>query len=154
MEKEERRTAMKEAKGYLMQIWEHEVRIRQKQEQKEKLRIEVPGMRAIRYDQERVQTSSSGDMMEAYAEKLLRIQQEIMGEISEAEEKKQEIIEQINGLKSSYAVVLYKRYVEIKGLRLKSFERIAVEMDYSCDHVKHLHSRALIEFWQQYMGKK
>ena len=52
------------------------------------------------------------------------------------------IIGQIHNLHDDrYISVLFKRYVEIK-----SYELIAVEMNYSFDYVKELHRDALEDF--------
>lgn len=89
------------------------------------------------------------------------IMADILGEVTELEvelkrkmldyaKRKREAIELIEQIpKETYKDLLIKRYIEVNRAhpdRLKSFEMISVEMGYSFNSMKKMHSRALKEF--------
>ena len=83
-----------------------------------------------------------GASFEQAAVQSLDLAEEIAGLIEQYNSLRHTIIGQIQQLdKPEYVQVLYKRYVEEKR-----WEEIAIEMGYSCDHIRHLHGYALREF--------
>ena len=79
-------------------------------------------------------------------DKKICLEAEINAEIDKFVDKKHEIINQIQGLENRlHITVLYKRYVEYKGLL-----RITREMHYSLQHIKRLQYYALLEFEKKY----
>lgn len=150
-EEKESRQGRQQAKWYLMQIRSCESIVEKRKSQLGKLQAEAYGLRGISYESEPVQASPDGSGLERYTERLQEIRERIMEAILQREETKERIIEEIQEMtRQQYSEILYKRYVEIKGRRMKPFEVIAVELGYSCDHIKRMHRKALSAFWQQY----
>lgn len=95
---------------------------------------------------ERVQSSQQGDrfadMIAALADTDLKRQQLIFL----YEMQRDQIVDEILGLESDlYSELLYRRYV-----REQSLERIAADLSYSYDRIRHAHGDALIAFAKKY----
>lgn len=91
---------------------------------------------------ERVSASKKNtDTLEYYIDKCVALEAKIAANIWEMSAKQDEIEGKINELSGVYADILHKRYIE-----RKSFEKIAVECDYSYRQTRRLHKRALFEF--------
>jgi hypothetical protein len=134
------------AQKYLQQIRVLDTKIRQKEEQIESLKLSADGAGAIRYDKDIVQVSKVDSKMESIVVQYVAIEEEVKKQKLHLEQMKQIIIDQIQELTDDrYINVLFKRYVQIK-----SYELIAVEMNYSFDYVKELHRDALEEFRLQH----
>ncbi len=129
-------------KEYLQQLKRLDTLINQKIKELDELRS-MSTVGAVDYSKERVQTSPSEDA--PFVKLIVRIvdlEAEINAEIDNFVDEKHKIINQIQGLKNSdYITLLFKRYVEYKSL-----EKICVEMNFSYDYIKHLHSYALKDF--------
>ena len=79
---------------------------------------------------------------EEAAIKAVDLEVETAALIVQYNELRHTIIGQIQQLdKLEHMQILYKRYVEEKR-----WEQIADEMGYSCDHIRHLHGFALLDF--------
>lgn len=101
---------------------------------------------ALDYSRDRVQTSVSGDPISNTVIRYLSLEEEIDRQINQFVDLKNQIINQIQELKDiNYVQVLFKRYVEYKGL-----EVIAIEMGYTYPYVRALHGHALQEFERTY----
>lgn len=101
-------------------------------------------MESIRVFQggERVSASKKNtDTLEYYIDKCAALEAKIAANIWEMSAKQDEIEGKINELSGVYADILHKRYIE-----RKSFEKIAVECNYTWRWVMRLHRRALIAF--------
>ena len=134
------------SKEYLQQLKLLDMKIDQKLKQKEDLRQITQATGALDYSKDRVQTSPSGDALSNAVIKYLSLEEEIDRQIDQFVDLKNQIINQIQGLKDvNYVQVLFKRYVEYKKL-----EVIAVEMDYTYPYVRALHGYALQEFERTY----
>ena len=130
------------AQKYLQQIKVLDTKIKQKEEQIEYLKEAAGGAGAIRYDKDKVQTSCSDSKLESMIIEYMQLEQEVQEQKLHLEKVRDVIIGQIHNLHDDrYISVLFKRYVEIK-----SYELIAVEMNYSFDYVKELHRDALEDF--------
>lgn len=130
------------AKDYLKQLRKLDTKINQRIAEKEGIRDSMLRTGASATDNIRVQESGSGDKLSKGMAAYLDLEAEIDAAIDEFVSTKHRIIGEIQSLEDDrYIRVLYKRYVEYK-----KFEVIAVEMDYSFDHVCRLHGRALLEF--------
>lgn len=130
------------AQKYLQQIKVLETKIKQKEEQIEYLKEGASGAGAIRYDKDKVQTSMTDSKLESLVIQYMTLEQEVQEQILHLEQVRHRIIGEIQELHDDrYINVLFKRYVEIK-----SYELIAVEMNYSFDYVKELHRDALEDF--------
>lgn len=81
------------------------------------------------------------DRLEIYIDKCAALEREIASTIWEMSAKQNEIEQKINRLSGVCADILHKRYIE-----RKSFEKIAVECNYSYRNIKYLHKKALLKF--------
>lgn len=134
------------AQKYLQQIKVLDTKIKQKEEQIEYLKAASSSAGAIRYDKDKVQTSCSDSKLENIVIQYMQLEQEVEEQKLHLEKVRGVIINQIHELfDDRYISVLFKRYVEVK-----SYELIAVEMNYSFDYVKELHRDALEEFKVQH----
>lgn len=131
------------AKEYLRQLQRLDIMINQKNRELNDLRLKSQGIVGVDYSKDRVQTSPSGDApFVKLIGRFIDLEAEINTEIDKFVDEKHKIINQIQGLKNSdYIALLFKRYVEFK-----KFETIAVEMDFTYDHIRHLHGCALQDF--------
>lgn len=128
------------AKEYLRQIQLLDIKINQRLQELNQLRESAISLSSPK-NGEIVQTSKENHSMHA-VDKYVDLEKEINKMIDDMTDLRHEIIEKIQGLSNGkYINVLHKRYVECK-----SFELIAVEMNYACRHVHRLHGYALEEF--------
>jgi len=129
------------AKEYLHQLQQLDIMINQKIKEVQDLRIQTQSIEGIDYSKERVQTSlSEGAPFVNLIGKIADLEAEINNEIDRYVDKKHKIINQIQGLRDSdYISLLFKRYVEFK-----KFKIIAVEMNFTHYHIRHLHRCALL----------
>ena len=127
------------AKEYLGQLETLDIKIRQREEQIRELRSRAMASGSLAVDNERVQTSISGDKMSENVSRYVDLQAEVEELWVSYTEKKNEIITTIQKLEDPrYIDILYKRYVEFE-----TFERIADEKVYSWRHILRLHKQAL-----------
>ena len=134
------------AQKYLQQIKVLDTKIKQKEEQIEYLKEAAGGAGAIRYDKEKIQVSMTDSKLEQMVIEYMQLEQEVQEQKLHLEKVRGVIIGQIHDLcDDRYINVLFKRYVEVK-----SYELIAVEMNYSFDYVKELHRDALEDFRLQH----
>lgn len=134
------------AQKYLQQIKVLDTKIKQKEEQIEYLKEAAGGAGAIRYDKEKIQVSMTDSKLEQMVIEYMQLEQEVQEQKLHLEKVRNVIIGQIHDLcDDRYINVLFKRYVEVK-----SYELIAVEMNYSFDYVKELHRDALEDFRLQH----
>lgn len=153
------------AKDYLSSIIIYDRRIRHKERDIDILKAKVEelltaaaGVRAIRYDVDKVTTSGSNnvesimikvsDVMEDLELEL----EELSDIISNYQDARNNIIEQIEHMdddneRKTYSELLYKRYVNDMSL-----EEIAVEMNYSYIHIRRMHGWALSKFQKKYLN--
>lgn len=131
----------KNPKEYLRSLKALDIYIKQKKEELIKLK-ETADSISIDYSSERVQTSASGDSIPNLVVNIISLEKEICNQIQLYLDTRHRIIDEIQRLNNDiYIRILYKRYVEYKTL-----EQIAVEMEYSYDHIRRIHGYALQEF--------
>lgn len=131
------------AKEYLQQLQQLDTMINQKIKEIQDLRLKSQSTKSIDCSKEWVQTSffKNAPFLKLIG-RMIDLETEIDAEINTFIDKKNKIINQIQGLKNAdYINLLYKRYVEYKSL-----ERICVEMNFSYGYIKHLHGYALKRF--------
>jgi len=136
------------AKDYLKQLKKLDVMIQDMEEQLEFLHEQASSAGAIRYDKEKIQMTQVSSKLEELVLSYIELENEIKKERLTFQLKKQKIIHEIHeidDIEGKYISVLYKRYVEYK-----SYELIAVEMNYSFDYVKELHRDALERFHRKH----
>ena len=130
------------AKKYLQGIRDLEMKIKHRQTQVNFLREKTSAAQAIRYDKTIVKSSASDSKLENDIATYTDIEREIEKTKIIFENRRNKIIGEIHELEDGRHVnILFKRYVEYKR-----YEKIADEMGYSFDYVKHLHGEALKAF--------
>lgn len=134
------------AKEYLNQIREKNAAVNRMIRQKENLKgmlycIGSPGTG------EKVQTSKSGSSRyEELFAKISEKEDEINKKVDDLVDLKIRICEQINELSDDIHIsILYERYIE-----MKSWNKIADDMNYNVRYLFHIHGAALNEFYQMY----
>lgn len=139
---------MVSAKEYLKQLQKLDVMIKQRQQERDALRAMLGSIGSFDYSKDRVQTSPSGDAQYAKTiERIADIEEDIERLIEKFVHKMNEIISQIQKLENNKHVdILYKRYVELKELKV-----IANEMKYTYQYVLLLHGNALKEFSKKFL---
>lgn len=136
------------AKEYLKHLRKLDIVINQKLKELSDLRALSRSIGSIDYSKERVQTSftASKSSFVEVIERIDKLDTEINREIDRFVDEKHKIINQIQGLQNSnYIDILHKRYVEFK-----SFEVIAMEMNFTYQYTVELHGKALIAFKTTY----
>lgn len=97
-------------------------------------------------DSERVQTSADKDRLGNTIAKIVDLEKETDKLIDSFIDKRNHIIEQIDGIKDvNMYHVLSSRYVS-----KKTFDEIAAEMNYSRMQINRIHGKALLEFEKRY----
>lgn len=133
------------ASEYLGQVEVLNVRIDQKRKELERIQNEAYGVKGMRYDTDRVQTSPV-DHMPDLVIRCIEIEKEIQEDIERNIEIRHQIINQIQNLPDvRHVQVLYSKYVE-----LKDNSEIASDLHYAEDYVRKLCGRALSEFDRRY----
>jgi hypothetical protein len=128
-------------KDYLRQLRLLDIRIKQRRLQLSELRERAVSI-GSRSDGEKVQTSMSNDKLSENVGRVVDIENEINRMIVIFEEKKHNLIGEIQSLDDDrFVELLYKRYVEFKR-----FEQIACEMNHSFDYILKLHGQAIRAF--------
>lgn len=154
------------AKEYLKKIQIADTIISAKMKEVDKLSTKVEslltiaaGVQAIRYDKDKVQSSTSNKIEDNMirvgeaTEELNRSIRELENSINQYKRIRRRITTQIElmGVGEGnilYSEVLYRRYV-----LYMSFEQIAVDMGYSYQHILRLHGLALKKFQEMYLEK-
>lgn len=134
------------AKKYLEQLEIIDMMINQDLERLDDMKTDACSAGGIDYSKDRVQTSMSGDSIGNVVVRYMTLNDEINAEIDSFVNAKNQIIQEIRGLKDkNYINVLYKVYVQYKSVRQASKE---MKMSYS--YVIELHNRALDMFENTY----
>lgn len=131
------------AKQYLSSLKLLNIKINHKLQEVEELRALAFGVGSLAADNERVQTSPSGDGRQiALVNRYVDLEMEINQLIDKYVDRKDKIINEIHQLEDArYIEILFKRYVEFKSLLL-----VSKEMKYDYSHLRHLHGQALKDF--------
>lgn len=129
------------AKEYLKQVETLDTKIQQKKIELDSLKDNVISLGAFDYSKEKVQTSASESMSGKVA-KYVDLENEIHEDIERFTELRHKVIGQIHMLDDpKYINVLFKKYIEYKGLK-----EISKELGYSYDHIRRVHGWALLAF--------
>ena len=131
------------AKQYLSGLKALNAKIAQKLQEAQELRALAFGVGSLASDNERVQSSPSGDGRQiTLANRYLDLEAEIQVLVDKYVVMKDEIINRIHQLEDArYVEVLFKRYVECKPVK-----QIAREMNYQYDALRRVHRKALRAF--------
>ena len=131
---------MKTAKEYLSQLYRLDNLINIKQLELESLKS-ISTSISVNSDSERVQTSIKQDKIGDIVAKIIDLNNEINSDIDKLVDSKKEIMNLIDKVScDDLRYILYLRY-----FHFKTWEKIAVDMNYSYQWVHKLHSRALRE---------
>lgn len=138
------------AKEYLSQIRKAEVMIRIRKKELQKLKEDTVYISAVRYDKVTVQAApGESSPFGTAVEKYVSLQLEIERRIWNLVQKRNTIINEIEGLKNPNHIELLKlRYIDNERL-----EAIAFKMGYSFDHIRRMHGEALAAFGHMYLGQ-
>jgi DNA-directed RNA polymerase specialized sigma subunit len=132
-------------KSFLQSIRSEQTEIEIMQAEKYDI-VSVPGMR---YDTDKVQTSNQNDLS-SVAVKLAKFDKKYEKRINDLVERKNSAMRLISGLEdSAQRIVLIVYYLDRKKIPGSRYTRpytwfeVAQILNYSTDHVKHLHGYAL-----------
>ena len=129
-----------EAKEYLQQVRNADIKINDKMEELADLEVLATKLGSLS-DGDRVQASSSQDKMADIVCRIADLKSEIQTEINSLLELKRQVREVIEKVSEPVLIsVLHKRY-----LQYKSWEQIAVEMGFTYRWCTKLHGKALQE---------
>ena len=129
------------AKEYLKRIKKIDNLINAKIEEIDNLKEFAKNISAVNSESEKVQ-SGQGDKIGNAVAKIVDLEREITDEVDYLVDLKRKIKSEIDKIENAdYVNILYKRYFEYK-----TWERIAVDMNYTMRWVQKLHGNALKEF--------
>lgn len=128
-------------KQYLRQVWRLDNTVNAKLEQLELLKSLVTKVTSTLVD-DRVQESKSHDKISKLICKMVDLEKEITNDIDKLVDLKREIMHKIDSIPNEdYKILLTLRY-----LNFKTWEQIAVEMNYDYRWIHRLHAKALTAF--------
>lgn len=129
-------------KDYLTEYQRIKSRISGKKAQIVELEEALKGLKAIRYDLDKVESSSTADLLVNGLIKIEEKNDSIARDIERLVAIAEEITDRIGRMSTpAFMDILTRRYIQGD-----SFERIAVDMDYSYKTVLNYHGNALVEF--------
>ena len=127
-------------KEYLLQVKYLDEKIQANKEALEALRDKLTDITS-KLDEVKVQSSNQANFDETLAD-VIDTESELTRDMCKYINLKYKILSEINAMDdNTLSVILFKRY--ILG---KSLNQIAKELNYSYDHLRHLHLKALREF--------
>lgn len=134
-----------ETKEYLQQIGRYDRLINNKLVELAQYRSMACSVSAVKND-ERVQSSPSYDTMDKIVSKIEQMENEIDTLVDRYIDNKRIIISQIDSMSDEMTYqILFSRYVE-----QKTFEKMAIEMNYCYKQIIRRHGKALQEFEQKW----
>lgn len=134
-----------ETKEYLQQIGRYDRLINNKLVELARYRSMACSVSAVKND-ERVQSSPSYDTMDKIVSKIEQMENEIDMLVDRYIDNKQIIISQIDSMSDEMTYqILFSRYIE-----QKTFEKMAIEMNYCYKQIIRRHGKALQEFEQKW----
>lgn len=134
-----------ETKEYLQQIGRYDRLINNKLVELAQYRSMACSVSAVKND-ERVQSSPSHDTMDKIVSKIEQMENEIDMLVDRYIDNKRIIISQIDSMSDEMTYkILFSRYVE-----QKTFEKMAIEMNYCYKQIIRRHGKALQEFEQKW----
>lgn len=139
------------AKQYLSGLKALNSKIAQKLQEAQELRALAFGVGSLASDNERVQSSPSGDGRQiTLANRYLDLETEINRLVDIYVDRKDRIINEIHQLEDArYIEILFKRYVEFKPLT-----KVAKEMHYTYKWTCDLHGRSLTSFGKTVLNNR
>lgn len=136
------------AKDYLKQVLLLEEKITQKQMRYDEILRTATSIKAIGYNEEKVQTSSTTDDISNVVIRYMELQEEINHDIDNFIDVKNKVITEIQALSNvKFVNLLFMRYIQGKRL-----DEIAASLNYSYQYARELHSCALKAFAEVHPG--
>lgn len=127
-------------KQYLLQVKCLDEKIQANKEALDSLKAKLTNITS-NLDNDKVQSSNQSNFDETLAS-IMDLESKITYDVCKYINLKYKILNEINAMEdNTLSVILFKRY--ILG---KSLNQIAKELNYSYDHLRHLHLKALREF--------
>ena len=137
------------AKDYLQEIQRWDMFIEQKHYEYQTLKKDVNHLRAVDYSRVHTTPTSTSAGFTNCSDRKLDIELELKRDMQLFNTMRHERIQEIQRMdRESYAVLLFKRYVEYKTIAC-----IAVEMNKDPKYMSKLHQDALKAFEHQYAEK-
>ena len=134
-----------ETKEYLQQIGRYDRLINNKLVELAQYRSMACSVSAVKND-EKVQSSPSHDTMDKIVSKIEQMENEIDMLVDRYIDNKRIIISQIDSMSDEMTYqILFSRYIE-----QKTFEKMAIEMNYCYKQIIRRHGKALQEFEQKW----
>lgn len=138
------------AKEYLSKLRIYEQSANNKQKQYELIRKGIRYLESIRHDEEELGTTPQGTLSDSIA-KLKDSEKEVVAEIERYINLYNDGVEKINSLsRPEYVEILTRRYLENDHIKRK-LEWIAVDLQFSYDRIRHMHTEALQEFSRRFL---
>lgn len=130
MTQQEARIELKQIRSYYNRILDRKQRLAE-------LRSQMSRIRISKYGNSPSAGVSPADKcrLEAAIDRATKLEDQIASDILSMAEAQQSLIEKIERLPEPYATVLTKRYIH-----LLRFEKIAVDMNYSYERIRHINS--------------
>ncbi len=127
-------------KQYLLQVKLLDEKIQANKEALDSLKAKLTNITS-KLDEVKVQSSNQANFDETLAS-MIDLESRLSRDMCKYINLKYKILNEINAMEdNTLSVILFKRY--ILG---KSLNQIAKELNYSYDHLRHLHLKALREF--------
>ena len=133
------------AKEFLCQVEEKQERIVEQEEYIERLRstLDVAG---IRYDIDKIQTTPDPDKLANTFSKIIELEEELKEMKNNFVLFKVNVIDMIHQMKDSR----HRQLLNIVYIDYKSLKQCAVEMNFSYDHIREMHGKALFAFEEMF----
>ena len=132
-----------QARVELKQIHTYYNRISERKQRLAELRSSMANIKITNYGvcPARGATKKDEYRLEATIDRATKIETKIAHDIIAMEEARQALVDKIERLPEPYATVLTRRYIH-----LQRFEKIAVDMDYTYEWVRHLDCTGVKKF--------
>lgn len=134
---------IQEARAELKQIGVLYNRIAERKQRLAELRASMGSIRLVQYGNQPTAGATPQDnyQLETAIDRCTKLETQIADDIATMAETQQKLIEKIERLPEPYATVLSKRYIH-----LQRFEKIAADMNYTYEWMRHLNSAGIKKF--------
>lgn len=136
MTQQEARTELKQIRTYYNRIAERKQRLAE-------LRSSMSTIRISKYGNSPASGATNKDKyrLENAIDRCTKLENQISDDLISMAETQQRLIEKIERLPDPYATVLSKRYIH-----LERFEKIAVDLKYSYERIRHINSDGIKKY--------
>lgn len=134
---------LQQARDELKQIRAYSNRISERKQRLAELRSSMNSIKIVKYGNVSTHgtTKEQNYYLEEAIDRVNKLQTEIANDIVTMAESRQRLVEKAERLPEPYSTVLIKRYVH-----LDQFEKIAVNMNYSCERIRHITSEGVKKY--------